>query len=68
MSKVYFVPWRQDSDMIGKFKKAIRKSNILDNIEKNDKVAVKLHVGEYKNPSHILPLYVKELVSSLLEK
>ncbi|NMC59863.1 MAG: DUF362 domain-containing protein [Candidatus Methanofastidiosa archaeon] len=68
MSKVFFVPWRQDSDMVGKFKKALNKSNILDNVEKNDKVAVKLHVGEYKNPSHIHPLYVKELVSALLEK
>ncbi len=68
MSKVYFIPWRQDSDMVGKFKKAIIKSNILDNIENNDKVAIKLHVGEYKNPSHIHPLYLKELVSALLEK
>ncbi|KYC45261.1 MAG: hypothetical protein APG12_01248 [Candidatus Methanofastidiosum methylothiophilum] len=67
MSKVYYVPWRQDSDMVGKFRKIIRKSNILDNINKEDRVAIKLHVGEYKNPAHVHPLYLKELVSALLE-
>ncbi|MEN6379336.1 MAG: DUF362 domain-containing protein [Methanofastidiosum sp.] len=68
MSNVYFIPWRQDSDMIGKFKKIIRKSNILDDINKEDRVAIKLHIGEYKNPAHVHPLYLKELVSALLEK
>ncbi|NPV51008.1 MAG: DUF362 domain-containing protein [Candidatus Methanofastidiosum sp.] len=68
MSKVYFVPWREDSDMVGKFRKMIIKSGILDNINKEDRVAIKLHVGEYKNPAHVHPLYIKELVSALVEK
>jgi uncharacterized Fe-S center protein len=68
MPKVYFVPWREDADMISKFRKMIRKSDILDSINKEDRVAIKLHVGEYKNPAHVYPLYLKELVSALVEK
>ncbi len=68
MSNVYFVPWKEDSDMVGKFRRILRKSNILEEISKEDRVAIKLHVGEYKNPAHVHPLYIKELVSGLLEK
>lgn len=68
MSKVYYTPWRNDLEMVDKFNRVLKKSNFLEHIEKDDRVAIKLHIGEYKNFAHVHPLYIKGLVSALLEK
>jgi uncharacterized Fe-S center protein len=54
--------------MLKKCRKLYRESGVFDVIEKGDLVAIKLHVGEYGNPHHIKPVFVKEIVEEIVER
>lgn len=43
-------------------------NNFLNRIEKDDKVAVKVHVGEKKNTTHVAPEVVKQAVNAVKKR
>jgi uncharacterized Fe-S center protein len=54
--------------MLRKCQKLYTAAGTFDVVEKGDLVAIKLHVGEYGNPFHIKPLYVREIVDEVLAR
>jgi len=61
-SKVYFVPINEKDVFdvrIKKLEKLIEVSGLMECIEKNDRVAVKIHFGEKGNTGFVDPSYVK---------
>jgi uncharacterized protein len=63
-AKVYFLPIEK-INRIGEFLQFI---NILDFVEKKDKIALKIHFGNSGHQNHIKPVYLKDLVTILQEK
>lgn len=68
MSDVYFRKAHPSQSRIGAVKDLVEKSGILSKIEKDDMVAIKLHVGELGNPYHVQPIIVRTLVDCIREK
>ncbi|MBN2532516.1 MAG: DUF362 domain-containing protein [Spirochaetales bacterium] len=67
-SKVYFIPVSGDSsqqERIKAVKAVCALKDITTIMEKQDTVAVKLHVGEKKNTTHIKPELVKPVVEMI---
>ena len=67
-SKVFFTRLTSNNDeeeVFIKLDKLFDKTEFLDNIDKNDKVAVKTHFGERGNTTHISPLYARKIVNLL---
>lgn len=65
---VHFVKWDPKRSMLKKCKKLYEAAGTLDIVEKGDLVAIKLHVGEYGNPHHIRPIFIKELVEEVIAR
>ncbi|HWR39054.1 MAG TPA: DUF362 domain-containing protein [Patescibacteria group bacterium] len=71
MAKVYFVPLADGSDMecqakaMGRIFDAAGTASVL---AKGDFVAIKLHVGERKNTTHVKPALIKALVDRANQK
>ncbi len=67
-SKVYFAELSQKSN--GKeraqaMKKVCALSELMERIDKNDKVAIKIHVGEKRNTTHVAPEIIREAVTAV---
>lgn len=70
-SKVYFAPLEKESSAHERKEKMVEICTLPDFtgiIEKNDKVAVKIHVGEKKNTTHVAPEVVKQAVNSIKKR
>lgn len=70
-AKVYFLP--MSDGVSGKkqaaaMKKIFEKSGAAQIISQNDFVAIKLHVGEKKNNTHVKPELVREIVEKVQER
>ena len=65
MNSVYFTPWSGTTNMLFKTANLCRESGVFNVIQENDKVAVKLHVGELGNPNYIRPFFVKYIVDEI---
>ncbi len=68
---VYFAELPEDSnssERIAATKKLLKGSEIESIIADKDKVAVKLHVGERNNDTHVAPEIVRTVVSKIKEK
>lgn len=65
MDTVYFTPWSTNTNMLSKTADISREAGIFDIIAQNDKVAVKLHVGELGNPNYIRPFFIKQIVDEI---
>lgn len=70
-SKVYFIPVLKadkPQSIAGKVKDLLEKSAILDIVQKDYKVAVKIHFGEEGNTGFIDPLYTRVVCDGIAAK
>lgn len=67
-NKVFMVKWNPFANMLNKAGKLYRESQIFDVVEKDDLVAIKLHVGELGNPNYIRPFFVKQIFDAVKER
>ena len=65
MRKVYFTEWSQTANMLQKTEALCEQAGIFDVVDRNDKVAIKLHVGELGNPNYVRPFFVKSVVDGV---
>ena len=62
---VHFAEWSQTANMLDKTGTLCREAGIFDVVKENDKVAVKLHVGELGNPNYVRPFFIKHIVDEI---
>ena len=65
MLTVYFTPWDACQNLLSETEKLYEKAGTFNGIEKDDLVAVKLHVGELGNPSYIQPFFVHHIIQKI---
>ncbi|HHY28990.1 MAG TPA: DUF362 domain-containing protein [Desulfitobacterium dehalogenans] len=66
-SEVYFTSMKinQGQSLLTKLEKLINRSGILQGIEKNDMVAIKVHFGERGNLAYIRPQFMRRVVDQV---
>jgi uncharacterized Fe-S center protein len=64
---VYFVPWNPGLNLMREASRLYDQVGIFDCIEKDDLVAIKLHVGELGNPNYVQPFFVHDVVRRVKE-
>ena len=62
MSKVLFLDYSKQVDVLPGIEGLCRESGILKAISKGDSVAVKLHMGELGNITYLRPVFVRKVV------
>jgi len=62
MSKVLFLDYSQEIDVLPGIERLCRESGILKAISRGDSVAVKLHMGELGNVTYLRPAFVRKVV------
>jgi len=62
---VYFVPWDANQNLLLETERLYEKAKTFNNIEKDDLVAVKLHVGELGNPNYVQPFFVHHIIQKI---
>lgn len=70
-SKVYFVGVNNADDLQTiklKFARLLDESKLLDFIQKDDKVAIKMHFGEEGNTGFVKPEYVRMICDNVIKK
>lgn len=70
-SKVYFLPLADglpEAEQANAMRKLFELSDAAKVIDENDFVAIKLHVGEHKNTTHIKPALIREIVEKIKQK
>ena len=60
---VHLVPWNASRNLLNETARLYDEAGTFDNIEKDDLVAVKLHVGELGNPYYVQPMFVHDIVN-----
>jgi uncharacterized Fe-S center protein len=61
------VPWDANKNLLLESERLYEKAGIFNCIEKDDLVAVKLHVGELGNPSYVQPFFVHHVIQKIKE-
>lgn len=56
-----------EGGMVSRLERLIRESSILESISSGDRVAVKPHMGEAGNTTHVRPVFVKTVVDMVKE-
>jgi uncharacterized protein len=64
---VYLVPWDTNRDLMQEANRLYDKAGTFDCIEKDDLVAIKLHVGELGNPYYVQPFFVHDIIRRVKE-
>lgn len=59
---VHLVPWDTSRNLLEETNRLYEKAGTFDCIEKDDLVAIKLHVGELGNPYYIQPVFVHDII------
>lgn len=59
---VHLLPWNTSFDLLTEANRLYDQAGTFDCIEKNDLVAIKLHVGELGNPYYVQPFFIHEIV------
>lgn len=70
-SKVYFIPVKDSGDIPGineKLHRLLAASAVLDFIQKDSKVAVKIHFGEEGNTGHVSPKHARVVCDGIAGK
>jgi uncharacterized Fe-S center protein len=62
MSKVHFLDYSKDADILPGMETLCRESGILKTVSKGDSVAVKVHMGELGNVTYVRPAFVRRVV------
>ena len=64
---VYYVPWESSQNLLKQAERLYDEAGTFDCIEKDDLVAIKLHVGELGNPNYIQPFFVHDIIRKVKE-
>lgn len=64
---VHLIPWNTSRNMIDEVNRLYDAAGTFDCIEKDDLVAVKIHVGEMGNPYFVPPFFVHDIVRRVKE-
>jgi uncharacterized Fe-S center protein len=64
---VHFVPWDTSKNLLEEVDRLYTESGTFDCIEKDDLVAIKLHVGELGNPYYVQPVFVHDVIRRVKE-
>ena len=64
---VHFVPWNTSLNLLNEVENLYDAAGIFDCVEKDDLVAIKLHVGELGNPYYVQPFFVHDIVRRVKE-
>lgn len=70
-AKVFFLPLADglpETDQADGIRKLFEYSNAAKIVDQRDFVAIKLHVGEHKNTTHVKPALIRELVEKVKSK
>src|SRR5665647_2722007 len=64
---VYYVPWDTSKNLLQEAERLYDEAGTFDCIEKDDLVAIKLHVGELGNPYYVQPFFVHDIIRKVKE-
>ena len=64
---VYFTPWDTHKNLMEEAEFLYEKAGTFNCISKGDLVAIKLHVGELGNPSHVQAFFVHDIIRKVKE-
>ncbi len=64
---VHLVPWDTSRNLLVETNRLYDEAGTFDGIQKDDLVAIKLHVGELGNPYYIQPCFVHDMVRRVKE-
>jgi uncharacterized Fe-S center protein len=64
---VYFTPWDTHKNLMAEAEFLYDNAGTFNCISKGDMVAIKLHVGELGNPSHVQPFFVHDIIRKVKE-
>jgi hypothetical protein len=64
---VHFVPWNTSKNLIQEVQRLYDAAGTFDCVEKDDLVAIKLHVGELGNPYYVQPVFVHYVLRRVKE-
>jgi uncharacterized Fe-S center protein len=64
---VHFVPWNASKNLLEEAERLYDAAGTFDCVEKDDLVAIKLHVGELGNPYYVQPVFVHDVIRRVKE-
>lgn len=64
---VHLVPWDTTKDLLEEANLLYEEAGTFDCIQKDDLVAIKLHVGELGNPNYVQPVFVHDIAQKVKE-
>jgi uncharacterized Fe-S center protein len=64
---VHLLPWDTSRNLLEEANNLYDQAGTFDNIQKDDLVAIKLHVGELGNPFYVQPAFVHDIVRRVKE-
>lgn len=62
---VHLLPWDSSCNLVEAANRLYDEAGTFDCIEKNDLVAIKLHVGELGNPYYVQPVFIHEIINKV---
>ena len=65
---VQFINWDSQLDLLKETTRLYEAAGTFDQIEKDDLVAIKFHVGELGNPYYIQPFFIHDIAQKIKEK
>lgn len=65
---VYMVPWETKHDIMVEANRLYDEAGTFSCIQKDDLVAIKIHVGELGNPYYVQPFFVHDIVRRVKEE
>ncbi len=64
---VHFIPWNTSKNLLEETNRLYDEAKIFNCIDKDDLVAIKLHVGELGNPYYVQPYFVHDIIRKVKE-
>ncbi len=64
---IHLVPWNTSRNLLEETNRLYDAAGTFDGIQKDDLVAVKLHVGELGNPYYVQPCFVHDIIRRVKE-
>jgi uncharacterized Fe-S center protein len=65
---VHFAKWDSQRDLLKEANRLYEAAGTFNNIEKDDLVAIKFHVGELGNPYYIQPFFIHDIAEKIRAK
>ncbi len=67
MTNVHLLPWDTNRNLLEEANSLYDKAGTFSGIEKDDLVAIKIHVGELGNPYYVQPFFIHEIARRVKE-